>query len=131
MVDQVGPEDLYKFGLLPEFVGRFPVRVVLSPLDEEMLLRILTQPRDALLRQYQRLFAMDGARLECTPDGLRALARRALSRKDGARGLRAVMEELLLDTMFDLPTCRGMRFIIDEQAVAMGAVKRVEARSAA
>jgi ATP-dependent Clp protease ATP-binding subunit ClpX len=125
------PEDLYKFGLLPEFVGRFPVRVVLSPLDENMLTRILTEPKDALLKQYQRLFSMDGARLDCTQDGLRAVANQALSRGAGARGLRAVLEELLLDSMFDLPSSKGSRFVIDAEAVAAGTLKRIQARTAA
>jgi ATP-dependent Clp protease ATP-binding subunit ClpX len=125
------PEDLHRFGLLPEFVGRFPVRVALSALDEEMLMRILTEPKDALLKQYQRLFAMDGARLECTHDGLRALATQAVVRNAGARGLRAVLEELLLESMFDLPTSKGARFVIDAQAVAMGTVKCIQARTAA
>jgi ATP-dependent Clp protease ATP-binding subunit ClpX len=125
------PEDLHKYGLLPEFVGRFPVRVALSPLDEDMLVRILTEPKDAILKQYQRLFDMDGASLECTHDGLRALAAQALSRNAGARGLRAVMEELLLESMFDLPACRGARFVVDEQAVTMGTVKCIQARTAA
>lgn len=127
----VVPEDLHKFGLLPEFVGRFPVRVTLSALDEEMLVRILTEPKDALLKQYQRLFAMDGARLECLPDGLRAIARQALSRNAGARGLRSVMEELLLESMFDLPTSKGARFVLDAEAVASGTLKRIQARTAA
>jgi ATP-dependent Clp protease ATP-binding subunit ClpX len=125
------PEDLHKFGLLPEFVGRFPVRVTLSPLDEEMLVRVLTEPRDALLKQYQRLFAMDGARLDCTQDGLRAIARQAQSRNAGARGLRAVMEELLLESMFDLPSSKGARFVLDAEAVASGTLKRIQARTAA
>jgi len=125
------PEDLFRFGLLPEFVGRFPVRVTLSPLDEEMLVRILTEPKDALLKQYQRLFEMDGACLDSTPDGLHALARQAKSRNAGARGLRSVMEELLLETMFDLPTSKGSRFVIDAEAVAMGTPKRSRARTAA
>jgi len=112
-LQDVLPEDLHKYGLLPEFVGRFPVRVALSPLDEEMLVRILTEPKDALIKQYQRLFAMDGASLECTHDGLRALALQAMERNTGARGLRAVMEELLLDSMFDLPSSKGARFVID------------------
>ena len=125
------PEDLHQFGLLPEFVGRFPVRVGLSPLDEDMLARILTEPKDALIKQYQRLFAMDGASLECTHDGLLAIARQSLARKAGARGLRAVLEELLLDSMFDLPSNKGGRFVIDEQAVSVGNVKCDRARSAA
>ena len=125
------PEDLQKFGLLPEFVGRFPVRVGLCPLDEQMLARILTEPKDALLKQYQRLFAMDDASLECTHGGLLAIARQSLARKAGARGLRAVLEELLLDSMFDLPSNKGGRFVIDEQAVSVGNVKCDRARSAA
>lgn len=125
------PEDLFKFGLLPEFVGRFPVRVGLSPLDEAMLVRILTEPKDALLKQYQRLFAMDGASLECTEGGLLALARQSLARNAGARGLRSVLEELLLDSMFDLPSNKGGRFVINEEAVSVGAVKSDRARTAA
>lgn len=129
--NQILPEDLYKFGLLPEFVGRFPVRVGLSALDEEMLVRIMTEPKDAVLKQYQRLFEMDGATLQCTPDGLLAIARQAMARNAGARGLRAVMEELLLDTMFDLPTSRGSRFVIDEESVTDGTLKRDQTRTAA
>ena len=117
--------------MLPEFVGRFPVRVSLTALDEEMLVRILTEPKDAILKQYQRLFEMDGTRLECTPDGLFAVAAQALTRKAGARGLRAVMEELLLDTMFDLPNCKGTTFTIDAESVACGTLKRNQARTAA
>jgi ATP-dependent Clp protease ATP-binding subunit ClpX len=127
----VVPEDLYRFGLLPEFVGRFPVRVSLQPLDENMLVRILTEPKDAILKQYQRLFEMDGARLDCTPDGLLAVAAQALTRNAGARGLRAVMEELLLETMFDLPGSKGAVFTIDAESVACGALKRKQARTAA
>jgi len=127
----VVPEDLFRFGLLPEFVGRFPVRVMLTAFDESMLVRILTEPKDAILKQYQRLFEMDGAHLECTPDGLYAIAAQALTRKAGARGLRAVMEELLLDSMFDLPTCKGATFTIDAEAVACGQLKRDQARTAA
>jgi ATP-dependent Clp protease ATP-binding subunit ClpX len=129
--NDVMPEDLYKFGLLPEFVGRFPVRVSLTALDEEMLVRIMTEPKDAIMKQYQRLFEMDGTTLDCTPDGLRALARQAMVRNAGARGLRAVMEELLLDTMFDLPSSKGSRFVIDEEAVTGGTLKREQARTAA
>ena len=117
------PEDLFRFGLLPEFVGRFPVRVGLTPLDESMLVRILTEPKDAILKQYQRLFEMDGARLECTSDGLFALAAQALTRKAGARGLRAVMEELLLDTMFDLPSLEGVEEVVISKEVVEGTAR--------
>jgi ATP-dependent Clp protease ATP-binding subunit ClpX len=129
---QLLPEHLHKFGFLPEFVGRFPVMVQLDALTEAELVHILTQPRDALMRQYQRLFAMEGARLEATEDGLGALARQAMNRNTGARGLRAVLEELLLDTMFDLPTHgSGNRYIIDENAVTEGAPRRMPERTAA
>jgi ATP-dependent Clp protease ATP-binding subunit ClpX len=123
-------EDLTKFGFLPEFLGRFPVRVTLEPLDQEALVRILTEPKDALIRQYQKLFQMEGARLECSPDGLLAIARQALLRKTGARGLRAVLEELLLDVMFELPVQHG-RWLIDEAAVAEGALRKLGERTAA
>jgi ATP-dependent Clp protease ATP-binding subunit ClpX len=112
----VMPHDLHRFGFLPEFVGRFPVLVPLEPLDEEALVRILTEPRDALLRQYQRLFAMEGARLDYTYEGLRAIARTAVARNTGARGLRSVMEELLLEAMFELPGS-GALYVLDEEAV--------------
>jgi ATP-dependent Clp protease ATP-binding subunit ClpX len=128
---QVLPEHLHKFGFLPEFVGRFPVMVQLDSLSEEELVHILTRPRDALLRQYQRLFQMEGARLEASHEGLLALARQALSRNTGARGLRAVLEELLLDTMFDLPTLGGSRYLIDEDAVVEGKPRRMSERTAA
>ena len=125
------PDDLFRFGLLPEFAGRFPVRVALTPFDEAMLVRILTEPKDALLKQYQRLFEMDGAHLDCTPDGLWAVAAQALAYNAGARGLRAVMEELLLETMFELPNSRGVSFTIDAESVACGRLKRSQARTAA
>jgi ATP-dependent Clp protease ATP-binding subunit ClpX len=123
-------DDLARFGFLPEFLGRFPVRVTLESLDEQALVRILTEPKDALIRQYQKLFQMEGARLEATPEGLLAIARAALLRKTGARGLRAVMEELLLDVMFELPTKRG-RWLLDEESVAEGTLRRMTERTAA
>jgi ATP-dependent Clp protease ATP-binding subunit ClpX len=113
---QVKPEDLHRFGFLPEFVGRFPITVALDALDEAGLAEILTQPKDALLKQYQRLFAMEGARLEMTDGALLAIAGRALARGTGARALRSVLEELLLEPMFDLPTVGGT-WHIDEKAV--------------
>jgi ATP-dependent Clp protease ATP-binding subunit ClpX len=126
------PQDLHKFGMLPEFVGRFPIHVTLDPLDEGMLVDILTKPRDALVRQYQRLFAMDGARLDFTPGALLSIARAALARGTGARALRAVIEDLLLDTMFDLPAAGGGLYLVDEQAVERGGpIRRQTGRSAA
>jgi ATP-dependent Clp protease ATP-binding subunit ClpX len=129
--EQVLPEDLHRFGFLPEFVGRFPILVPLDSLDESELVRILCQPRNALLRQYQRLFAMEGARLDWTPDGLVAVARAAQVRSTGARGLRAVMEELLLDVMFELPQQRGSRYVLDSEAVKSGRPRLDSERSAA
>jgi ATP-dependent Clp protease ATP-binding subunit ClpX len=112
----VTPQDLHNFGFLPEFVGRFPITVALDALDEAGLVEILTRPKDALVRQYQRLFSMEGARLELTQGALLAIARRALARGTGARGLRSVMEELLLEAMFELPSMGGI-WRIDEDCV--------------
>jgi ATP-dependent Clp protease ATP-binding subunit ClpX len=120
------PEDLHRFGFLPEFVGRFPVIVALDMLDEESMVRILTEPKDALVKQYQRLFAMENARLDFTHDALIQIARRAMSRGTGARGLRAVIEELLLEPMFELPTNAGGHWLVDEAAVLGGRVERRE-----
>ena len=128
---RLSPTDLHAYGFLPEFIGRFPVIVTLDALDEQMLVEIMTRPRDAVLRQYQRLFSMDGARLEATPDGLTEIARAALLRGTGARGLRAVMEELLLDVMFDLPSSTGGTWRIDAEAVKEGRPKKAADRTAA
>jgi ATP-dependent Clp protease ATP-binding subunit ClpX len=118
---QVRPEDLIKFGLIPEFVGRLPVVVTLSQLDEPALVKILTEPRNALVKQYQRLLEMDGVELSFTDDALRAIAELALKRKSGARGLRAIIEGVMLDTMYDLPSKDSVRkCIITEQAVRTG-----------
>ena len=103
MLKHVLPEDLLKFGLIPEFVGRLPIIFTLDPLDEEALVRILTEPKNALIKQYQALFAMDGTELEFKDDAVRAIAKEALERKTGARGLRAILETLLLNTMFETP----------------------------
>lgn len=101
---QILPEDLLKFGLIPEFVGRLPIMVTLDALDEDGLVRVLTEPKNALTKQYVKLFEMDGVELEFQEDSLRVAAKEALARKTGARGLRAIFEELMLDTMFDLPS---------------------------
>jgi ATP-dependent Clp protease ATP-binding subunit ClpX len=97
------PEDLLKFGLIPEFVGRLPVTATLTDLDEDALITILTEPKNALVKQYQKLFDIEGADLTFTEEALRAIAKRAIERKTGARGLRSIMESILLDTMFELP----------------------------
>ena len=116
------PQDLIKFGLIPELVGRLPVLATLGELTEEAMIRILTEPKNALVKQYQKLFAMDGVELEVRNSALAAISRRALNRKPGARGLRSILEHVLLDTMFDLPTMVGVaKVVIDEHIVEDGA----------
>jgi ATP-dependent Clp protease ATP-binding subunit ClpX len=100
---KVEPEDLLKFGLIPEFVGRLPVIATLDDLDEDSLKRILTEPKNALVKQYQRLFEMENTELTFQEEALKAVAKKAIERRTGARGLRSIMEGILLDTMFDLP----------------------------
>ena len=115
---EVEPEDLIKFGLIPELVGRLPVVATLGELTEEALVQILTEPKNALLKQYQKLFAMDGVELEIRPSALAAISRKALERKTGARGLRSIMEQALIDTMFDLPTLDGVaKVVLDEHTI--------------
>jgi ATP-dependent Clp protease ATP-binding subunit ClpX len=117
----VEPEDLIKFGLIPELVGRLPVVATLGELTDEALMQILVEPKNALLKQYQRLFAMDGVDLEIRPNALQAIARKALERKTGARGLRSILEQTLIDVMFDLPTMDGVaKVVIDEHNVVEG-----------
>ncbi len=116
------PEDLLKFGLIPEFVGRLPVVATLTDLDEDALITILTEPKNALVKQYQRLFEIEGADLTFTDEALRAIAKRAIARKTGARGLRSIMEDILLDTMFDLPGLRNVsEVVVNEEAVSADA----------
>ena len=109
---EVEPEDLLKFGLIPEFVGRLPVLATLEDLDEEALVQILTEPKNALVKQYERLFDMEDIRLTFSEDALKAVARKAIARKTGARGLRSIMEATLLDTMFDLPNLDGVEEVV-------------------
>lgn len=104
LLAQVNPQDLLKYGLIPEFVGRLPVTVSLNPLDKSALVDILTKPRNALLKQYKKLFEIDGVQLEIEENALEAIADRAIERKIGARGLRAIMEEIMLDVMYDIPS---------------------------
>lgn len=114
------PEDLIKFGLIPEFVGRLPVIATLEDLDEKALVRILTEPKNALVKQYQRLFDMENTRLNFKDEALQAIARRAIERKTGARGLRSVMEAMLLDSMFELPTTEGVEEVLISSEVVEG-----------
>ncbi|WP_294615011.1 ATP-dependent Clp protease ATP-binding subunit ClpX [uncultured Roseovarius sp.] len=112
------PEDLLKFGLIPEFVGRLPVIATLEDLDEDALVTILTQPKNALVKQYQRLFELEDAKLTFTDDALSAIAKRAILRKTGARGLRSILEDILLDTMFELPSMENVEeVVVNEEAV--------------
>ena len=112
------PEDLLKFGLIPEFVGRLPVLATLEDLDEDALVTILTQPKNALVKQYQRLFELEDTELKFTDDALSAIAKRAIQRKTGARGLRSILEEILLDTMFELPGLDTVKeVVVNEEAV--------------
>jgi ATP-dependent Clp protease ATP-binding subunit ClpX len=114
----VEPEDLLKFGLIPEFIGRLPVIATLEDLDEPALMQILTVPKNALMKQYQRLFEMEDVRLTLTQEALKAIARKAIDRKTGARGLRSIMEAILLDTMFELPSLDGVtEVVINRDAV--------------
>jgi len=115
---ELEPEDLLKFGLIPEFVGRLPVIATLEDLDEDALVTILTEPKNALVKQYQRLFDIEEVKLTFTEDALRAIARRAIQRKTGARGLRSIMEDILLDTMFELPGMGSVEeVVVNEEAV--------------
>jgi ATP-dependent Clp protease ATP-binding subunit ClpX len=106
---QLEPDDLVKFGIIPEFIGRMPMNAVLEPLDEDVLVAILTQPRNALVKQYQKLLKMDNVQLEFRPDAVRAIAREAYRRKTGARALRSIVEELMLDVMYELPSRKDVR----------------------
>ena len=115
---EVEAEDLIKYGLIPEFVGRLPVVATLEDLDEDALIQILTEPKNALIKQYQHLFEMEGAELEFRPDSLSAIARKAMERKTGARGLRTIVENVLLDTMYELPSEDNItKVVLDEGAI--------------
>ncbi|HEY9150507.1 MAG: ATP-dependent Clp protease ATP-binding subunit ClpX [Gammaproteobacteria bacterium] len=115
---EVEPEDLIKYGLIPEFVGRLPVVATLEELDEDALVQILTEPKNALTKQYGKLFDMEGAEIEFREDALRAIARKAMERKTGARGLRTIMEHVLLDTMYELPSMENAhKVVVDESAI--------------
>ncbi|NLD14758.1 MAG: ATP-dependent Clp protease ATP-binding subunit ClpX [Gammaproteobacteria bacterium] len=116
----VEPDDLVKFGLIPELIGRLPVIATLEELDEEALVRILSEPRNALTRQYAKLFEMEDVELEFRPDALQAVAKRALERRTGARGLRSILEETLLDTMFDIPSTENVSKVVIDESVIKG-----------
>ena len=118
LLAEVEPEDLIKFGLIPEFVGRLPVVATLEELDEPALIKILTEPKNAITKQFKKLFEMEGVELEFRPDALSAIARKALKRKTGARGLRTIVESVLLDTMYDLPSAENVsKVVVDESVI--------------
>lgn len=120
ILPSVEPEDLIRYGLIPEFVGRLPVVATLDELDESALVRILTEPKNALVKQYARLFEMEQCDLEFRSDALHAIARKAMERKTGARGLRTIMEQVLLDTMYDLPSMEDVCKVVVDESVILG-----------
>jgi ATP-dependent Clp protease ATP-binding subunit ClpX len=120
---EVEPEDLIKYGLIPEFVGRLPVVATLTELDENALVRILTEPKNAIAKQFNKLFDMEGSELEFREEALRAVARKAMERKTGARGLRTILEQILLDTMYDLPSMQNVCKVVIDDSVVEGRAK--------
>ncbi|HZP91779.1 MAG TPA: ATP-dependent Clp protease ATP-binding subunit ClpX [Burkholderiales bacterium] len=125
VLKEVEPEDLIKYGLIPEFVGRLPVVATLDELDQEALIEILTEPKNALLKQYQRMFGMEGVELEVRPDALRAVASKALARRTGARGLRSILEQILLDIMYDLPSMSNVQKVVVDESMITGDAKPI------
>jgi ATP-dependent Clp protease ATP-binding subunit ClpX len=117
------PEDLIKYGLIPELVGRLPVAATLEELNEEQLVQILTEPKNALVKQYRSLFEMEGSELEFRQEALGAVARKAMARKTGARGLRSILEYMLLDTMYELPSMGNVTKVIVDETVIEGQSK--------
>ena len=120
---ELEPEDLIKYGLIPEFVGRLPVIATLEELDEDALVRILTEPKNAISKQFAKLFEMEGVEIEFREEGLRAVARKAMERKTGARGLRTIIEQVLLDTMYDLPSMENVRKVVIDESTIKGETK--------
>jgi ATP-dependent Clp protease ATP-binding subunit ClpX len=118
LMKKVEPSDLVKFGLIPEFVGRLPLISTLEELDEESLVRVLTEPKNALLKQYQELFSIEGVALEFTPDALIAVAKKSMERKTGARGLRSILEGVLLESMYQIPSAENIeKVIVNEDTI--------------
>ncbi|GAB4173473.1 MAG: ATP-dependent Clp protease ATP-binding subunit ClpX [Wenzhouxiangellaceae bacterium] len=123
LLESVEPEDLIRYGLIPEFVGRLPVVATLRELDEDALIRILTEPKNAVVKQFRKLFEMEGCELEIRDDALRAIARKAMERKTGARGLRTILENVLLETMYELPSLENVAKVVVDEAVINGESK--------
>ncbi|MDQ7049387.1 MAG: hypothetical protein Q9M92_07535 [Enterobacterales bacterium] len=117
---EIEPDDLVKYGLIPEFVGRLPVVATLEELDEESLVKILTEPKNSLTKQYEKLFDMEEVKLEFREDALKAVAKKGMERKTGARGLRSILERILLDTMYELPSMDGVSKVAIDAAVVDG-----------
>ncbi|MDX5935000.1 ATP-dependent Clp protease ATP-binding subunit ClpX [Acidithiobacillus thiooxidans] len=117
LMQNLEPEDLVRYGLIPEFVGRLPILALLEELDEEALMSILTEPKNALIKQYQKMFSLEGVTLEFRPEALKGIAKKALARKTGARGLRSILEQILLDTMYELPSMTGVKKVVVDAAV--------------
>jgi ATP-dependent Clp protease ATP-binding subunit ClpX len=121
LLQEIQPEDLIQFGLIPEFIGRLPVITTLEELDENALVEILSQPKNALVKQYEKLFDLEDVTLTFTPEALRAIARQAIERQSGARGLRSILERLMLDLMYEIPSRRGIKeVVVNEDVVAKG-----------
>jgi ATP-dependent Clp protease ATP-binding subunit ClpX len=123
VLSQVEPEDLIKFGLIPEFVGRMPVVATLDELDQDALVKILSEPKNAITKQFKKLFEMEGVELEFRPEALQAVAKKALARKTGARGLRTILEQVLLDTMYELPSLEHVSKVVLDEAVINGSAE--------
>ena len=120
LLEDVKPEDLLKYGLIPEFVGRLPVVATLEELDDSALIKILVEPKNALVKQFQRLLSMDGAELEFRQEALKAIAAKAIKRKTGARGLRSIVEQALLEVMFDLPSKGSVKKVVVDENTIVG-----------
>ncbi|MDF2867300.1 MAG: clpX, partial [Gammaproteobacteria bacterium] len=123
LLQGIEPEDLIKFGLIPEFVGRLPILATLTELNEEALIQVLTEPKNALVKQYGKLFEMENVKLEFRDEAVKAIARKAMERKTGARGLRSILEHILLDTMYELPTAKGLQKVVIDESVVKGETK--------
>ena len=121
LLDRAQPEDLLKYGLIPEFIGRFPVLTTLCDLDEAALVRVLTEPKNALLKQYEALFEIEQVNLQFTPAAVKAIAHRAVSMKTGARALRAILEDVMLDLMYEVPALKDVTAVVITDDVIMGA----------
>ena len=126
MLQEVEPEDLIKFGLIPELIGRLPVLAALQELDEEALVQILTEPKNALVKQYKYLFDMEGAEISFTQEALDAIAKKAMERKTGARGLRSIVENALLETMYELPSMENAKTVmVDAEVINEGKIPKI------